>query len=90
MEWFWDEQKAKSNKAKHGISFETAVLVFDDPLHVTFPNDHPDANRWETFGRVSAATLLVVHTIYDDETGGRIISARRATSFERRAYEEDI
>jgi uncharacterized protein len=88
MEWHWDERKARTNVAKHGIPFELAVLVFKDPMHVTFSNDHPDDDRWETYGRVDVSTLVVVHTIYDDEGGGRIISARRATAHERKAYEE--
>ena len=88
MDWHWDERKAKANKIKHGVSFELAVLVFDDPLLLTLPDDHSDADRWRTIGRVSSTTLLVVHTIYDDDSGGRIISARNATAFERRSYEE--
>lgn len=88
MEWHWDERKARANVAKHGISFEMAVLVFDDPMQVTFPNDHPDDDRWETYGQVDVKTLVVVHTVYDDEGGGRIISARRATAHERKSYEE--
>lgn len=88
MEWHWDERKAGANVSKHGIPFELAVLVFKDPMQLTFPNDHPDDDRWETYGRVDVSTLVVVHTIYDDESGGRIISARRATAHERKAYEE--
>ena len=90
MEWRWDQRKAVANKAKHGVSFELAVLVFADPLHLSQPDSHPDGNRWITIGRVSTATLLVVHTWFDDESGGRIISARKATAYERHAYEEGI
>ena len=89
MEWHWDERKAAANKAKHDISFETAVLVFDDPMRLTVPDEHSDADRWRTFGRVGVGTLLVVHTIYPDDSGGRIISARKATVFERKSYEEE-
>lgn len=35
MEIAWDENKNKSNKLKHGISFETAEKVFDDPYHLS-------------------------------------------------------
>jgi uncharacterized DUF497 family protein len=38
MRWTWNRDKAKANRAKHGLSFETAVLVFDDPLHVSRPD----------------------------------------------------
>ena len=90
MEWRWDQRKAVANKAKHGVSFELAALVFVDPLHLSQPDFHPEGNRWQTIGRVSSATLLVVHTFFDDENGCRIISARKATAYERKAYEEGI
>ena len=84
MRWTWDRDKAKANRAKHGLSFETAVLVFDDPLHVSKPDPHPDRDRWHTIGLVGPVLLLVVHTWADEseerEPVGRIISARKATT----------
>jgi uncharacterized protein len=84
--------KAKANRAKHGLSFETAVLVFDDALHVSRPDPHPDGDRWHTIGLEGSILLLVVHTWPDEseegEQVGRIISARNATAHERKAYEE--
>ena len=92
MRWTWDPDKAAANRAKHGLSFETAVLVFDDPLHVSRPDPHPDADRWHTIGLVGSVLLLVVHTWPEEtekgESVGRIISARKATAHERKAYEE--
>ena len=74
------------------LSFETAVLVFDDPLHVSRPDLHPDGDRWHTIGLVAQVLLLVVHTWPDEsdegELVGRIISARKATAHERKGYEE--
>lgn len=90
MEWTWSPEKETANRRKHGISFATACLVFDDPLHASRPDPHPDDDRWQTIGRVGSVLLLVVHTSPAD--GGqlaRIISARKATAHERRAYEED-
>lgn len=87
MEWHWDEQKARANVAKHGIPFELAIQVFDDPLHFTQPDTHSDDDRWNTMGRINASTLLVVHTFFDDDSGGRVISARKATPQERKSYE---
>lgn len=92
MRWSWNLAKNRDNKRKHGLSFETAQLVFDDP-HVLTPSRAPIRFRTKTVGRrmgvVSQVTLLVVHTWPDSETeGGRIISARKATAHERRAYEE--
>ena len=87
MEWFWDEQKARANFKKHGVLFETAVRVFDDPQLISGPDTHPDDDRWQTIGMVGLATLFVVHTEIDDDGTGRIISARLATTSERRIYE---
>jgi hypothetical protein len=92
VRWTWDLNKARTNRAKHGLSFETATLVFEDPLHASKPDPHPDRNRWHTLGLVGPVLLLVIHTwpeeSEDDEPVGRIISARKATAHERKAYEE--
>ncbi len=92
MRWTWDPDKAVANRLKHGLSFETAVLAFDDPLQASRPDPHPDGARWHTTGLVGPVLLLVVHTWPEDSEGGeqvgRIISARKATANERRAYEE--
>ena len=94
MRWTWDPDKAAANRAKHGLSFETAALVFDDPLHASRPDPHPDGDRLRTVGVIGAVTVFVVHTIpefdpVEGEDVGRIISARKATPRERRAYEEN-
>jgi uncharacterized DUF497 family protein len=90
MRWTWDPDKAAKNRAKHSVSFETATAVFDDPLHLSKLDAHPDGDRWCTIGRVESVLLLVVHTWPegDEEEIGRIISARKATARERKAYEE--
>ena len=91
MRWTWDPDKAAMNRVKHGLSFETASLVFNDPFHASKPDPHPDGDRWHTIGLVGSVLLLVVHTWPegdDGEPAGRIISARKATAHERKAYEE--
>ena len=92
MDWVWDRHKAASNLNKHKVSFDLAALVFDDPNHLSRPDPHPDGDRWQTIGRPLAEShlaLLVVHTDLDkDGFTGRIISARKATAHERKAYEE--
>lgn len=88
MAWTWDADKARANLEKHGIPFEAAVLVFDDPMLLSEPDPHPDGDRWRVIGRAWMATLFVVHTILDEDGGGRIISARRATPSERKRYED--
>jgi len=52
VRWTWDPDKAAANRAKHGLSFETAVQVFDDPLHASKPDPHPGGDRWHTIGLV--------------------------------------
>jgi uncharacterized DUF497 family protein len=93
LRWTWDPKKAALNSASHGLSFETAMLVFDDRLHASKPDQHPDGDRWQTIGLAGSVLLLVIHTWPeiehdDDESVGRIVSARKATPHERRAYEE--
>ena len=82
MRWTWDRDKASANRVKHGLSFETAVLAFDDPLHASKPDPHPDADRWQTIGLVGPVLVLVVHTWPEacegGEPVGRVISARKA------------
>src|ERR1700691_1989337 len=89
----WDEEKNRTNRQKHGVSFETARLVFDDPYALT----QPDANsvgeeRLITLGEVGpGAVLFVVHVSYEGleaEEAVRIVSTRPATSRERKSYEE--
>jgi len=91
MRFVWHEEKNRQNLAKHGVSFELAALVFDDPLQRSLPDPRGDEERWQTMGCVGGVLILmVVHTIKEeeDEEEVRIISARKATRRERRAYEE--
>jgi uncharacterized DUF497 family protein len=93
LNWVWDAEKNLTNQINHGISFDTAKLVFDDPLGATRHDAHPDGDRWQTVGVIGSVTVFVVHTLPETvgragEEVGRIISARKATTHERRAYEE--
>jgi hypothetical protein len=93
LRWTWDPAKATANRAKHSLSFETATAVFDDPFHRSKLDLHPDGDRLHTIGRVGPVLLLVIHTWPEarsegDEPTGRIISARKATKYERKVYEE--
>ena len=88
----WDEVKNRINYRKHGVFFETATLVFDDPHFVMAQDREVDGEeRWHTIGLVEGALLLLIaHTIQDDEgeESVRIISAREVTARERRRYED--
>lgn len=91
--WAWDPRKNRINKSKHKISFETASLVFADPLALSRIDMTVDEERWQTIGSIGGVLVFVVHTglRIDPMTGaetGRLISARKATSHERKAYEE--
>jgi uncharacterized DUF497 family protein len=93
VRWIWDPAKNRRNKRDHGLSLDTASLVFEDRLAMSRPDDSVEEERWQTVGMVGNVILFVVHTEpqRDHATGeltGRIISARKATSHERRAYEE--
>ncbi len=89
MEFEWDEEKAAANLAKHGVSFEEAGTIFDDPLYVDFydPDHSSEEHRYIIIGESRQRRLLVVsYTERGDVT--RLISAREVTRSEREAYEE--
>jgi uncharacterized DUF497 family protein len=93
MRFVWDAAKNRANRRKHGVSFETARRVFDDPLHLSVLEGYEHGEeRWRTLGLVgSMVILLVVHT-HAEQIGEeviRIISARKATRRERARYEEE-
>ena len=90
----WDEVKNKSNKLKHGVSFETAAHVFNDPLLLSVQDRHVHGEeRWQSIGMVNGSVLLLVAHLFQEEDSAvviRIVSARKATPYERRRYEEGI
>lgn len=85
----WDENKARTNLKKHGISFQEATTVFSDPMALTF--DDPDHSFGEcrllTFGKTKAGELVVSHVELEEDRI-RLISARRMTKQEQRVYRE--
>jgi hypothetical protein len=83
----WDPDKAAANKRKHGVSFAEASECFEDPLALVV-DDPKQPDRLILVGATCTHTLLVTVFVERDVAVIRIISARRATSHERRAYEE--
>ena len=86
----WDPRKARSNFAKHGLAFEDAELVLSDPAALTV--EDPDAlseTRQITLGMDALGRVIVVVFTQRGSTA-RIISARKATRKEIRAYAEGI
>ena len=81
----WDEEKNRTNKRKHHISFETAEKVFSDDNRIEwFDEEHSDEeDRYITLGMVDN----ILHVVYTERgTVIRLISARRADKNERRKY----
>ncbi|MDO9129920.1 MAG: BrnT family toxin [Anaerolineales bacterium] len=84
-----DDEKARTNLKKHGVDFEEASTIFDDPLFITFLDEEHSINeeRYITIGLSSKQRLLMVaHTESKDSI--RIISARKATKNEEIFYAE--
>jgi len=85
----FDPTKAAINRRKHGVTFDEAISVFDDPLSSTLPDDqHSDEeNRFITVGMSAQQRLLfVVYT--DKDSRIRLIGARTVTAAEREQYEQ--
>ena len=86
----WDEIKAEENLRKHGISFEEAKTVFNDPLSITIydPDYSTDEDRYLDVGLSSAGRMLVV--CYTERGANiRLISSRTASKKERQSYERE-
>ena len=83
----WDPLKAALNRSKHGIEFTDAIMVLEDPLALTRPDEHPNEDRFVTFGRDSRSRVVAVAWAPRGDRM-RIISARLATRNERRSYGE--
>ena len=89
IEFEWDPEKAKRNFKKHGVSFEEAETVFDDPhARIIYDPDHSvEENREIIIGQSDRNRLLFVSFTARGNVI-RIISARKADQSEHKAYEE--
>jgi uncharacterized DUF497 family protein len=90
MDYQWDYDKAQANLRKHKILFADAVLVFQDDSAITIEDtDHSEnEDRYITIGMDGLGQILVVVFTWRGNVI-RLISARKATSHERKAYEEN-
>jgi len=90
--YIWHQQKNEINKKEHGISFEEAVKVFDDPFSI----EEYDAensiteDRYNYTGNISGKWLVVTVTMTPRADFIRIISAREADSFETEVYYDNV
>lgn len=93
LQFDWDERKNRSNRTKHGVWFEEAQSVFQDPYGRLFydPEHSEGEDRFILLGVSSAArVLVVVHCYRNSDSLVRIISARKARKKGVRFYEERI
>ena len=92
IDFEWDPVKARTNQRKHGIAFEDAMHVFDDPCALFEQNrTEGGERRWQAIGLVGGvALLLVAHTVREEGLDEivRLISARRANRKERKRYDQ--
>ena len=89
LQFEWDSKKARVNRRKHGITFEEASTIFDDPLSITIhdPARSVGEDRFVTIGTsAKGRTIVAVHTERGDTI--RIITARNATRSENKQYEQ--
>jgi uncharacterized DUF497 family protein len=92
IQFEWDPAKARINLARHGVAFEDAQLVWDDPNHILLLERYESGEeRWQVIGYANSMVILVVWHTYpdaDDDNRVRIIGARKAERRERSAYEQ--
>ena len=88
MLYEWDNVKAKLNLAKHSVSFEEALSVFNDEFALLiYDEEHSsDEERFLLLGKSLVNNLLLVVHCYKEKDVIRIISARKATKNESKEY----
>jgi uncharacterized DUF497 family protein len=92
MKFEWNKNKEQINIRKHGVTFEQASYVFADPFALDLYDEHSQyEDRWILLGKsLNETLLLVIHTFRDNQNIElvRIISARKATKNEIKAYNQ--
>ncbi len=89
MEFVWDSAKAAANLHKHGVDFKEAASAFADPLAALFTDpNHSEMESREILVGYSDRNRLLVVSFTERDQAIRIISARTATSTERKRHEE--
>jgi uncharacterized protein len=90
MEFEWDKSKAAENVRKHGVSFEEAKTVFNNPPAVIFDDEaHSFEEQREIIIGHSQSNRLRLVSFTERPNAIRIISARLATRIEREDYEQN-
>jgi uncharacterized protein len=81
----WDKKKQQANLKKHSIDFIDAQLIFNDPNRIEVESERNGEKRYITIGEINDVVLFVVYI--NRGKCKRIISARRASKYERKTYE---
>ena len=90
MRFEWDEAKNEANIAKHGISFAQAVRIFEGPV-VSRTDSRRDYGEERTISYGVLDRVVIATVVHTDRNGvTRIISARLASTNERKAYDEAL
>lgn len=82
----YDPNKSASNKSKHGIDFEEAKVLFEDPHLIRFRSKNEAEPRFVVIGMIGNKHFAAVIAYRDENI--RIISVRRARNSEVKLYEE--
>lgn len=85
MEFEYDENKSRANLEKHGIDFEQARRLWDDPERLLIPSKYVDEERYVLIGKIKNTHWSAVFTYRNDKI--RIISVRRSRNDEKKLYE---
>lgn len=88
MKFEWDPSKAKINLAKHGISFEEALTIFEN-IYFEIMDESTDEERFKAIGISRLLKVLVVVYCHKENDITRIISARKASKNEEKRYQEN-
>ena len=90
MNVMFDPAKSKSNLEKHGVAFDVASACLLDPLALVIEDpDTAGEARWLLMGMSDVGLLTICYTLRDVETI-RLISARKATTKEKKYYAQGI
>ena len=84
----WDRNKERLNVSKHGVDFDTALLVFGDKDRIVIYDDvHSDyEDRFITIGLIEGYVVVIAVVYTEKNDTIRIISARKANRNEREEY----
>lgn len=91
MRYEWDESKRQSNIRKHGFDFWDAHEIFDGPMlvHLATRFDYGE-DRWIGLGFLRNVVVVIIYTQVGEDNVRRVISLRKALSYERKRFEEHL